>query len=338
VQETIAAYDGKAQAFADRWFDLRLTEDMGRFTARLAPGVRVLDVGCGPGRDAAWLAEQGYQAVGVDLSEGMLREGLARGVPVPLIQADMAHMPFRKGSFRGLWVCASLLHIPKKEAADVLRELSRIVHPGHISVAVKRGEGEAWVTDEAGKRLFFAYYTPSEIELLMERSGFEVISTWENEDLSGRTHPWIHVLAWSKMETPRAGTCAIVLDEQNRVLLTQRADNGAWCLPGGHLDFGETVEQCAIREAYEETGLTVRIERLIGVYSRPIYDSAYVVRPKQYVILSFLCRRVGGELRTTEETTDIRYFDSADLPEQMIEWHRQRVADAVSGEERPFLR
>ena len=78
---------------------------------------------------------------GTDLSLGMLREGLERGVPAPLIQADMAHLPFRKGSFRGLWVCASLLHIPKVQAGDVLRELERgrdlamanklVVHAGH---------------------------------------------------------------------------------------------------------------------------------------------------------------------------------------------------------------
>jgi 2-polyprenyl-3-methyl-5-hydroxy-6-metoxy-1,4-benzoquinol methylase len=60
---TIDAYDATARAFTDRWFDLRLETDMGRFVARLAPGVRVLDVGCGPGRDAAWLGEQGFEAI-----------------------------------------------------------------------------------------------------------------------------------------------------------------------------------------------------------------------------------------------------------------------------------
>ena len=60
--ETTAAYDAVAESFADRWFDLRLEEPMARFTGRLGPGARVLDVGCGPGRDVAWLAEQGFDA------------------------------------------------------------------------------------------------------------------------------------------------------------------------------------------------------------------------------------------------------------------------------------
>ena len=336
--ETTDAYDATAAAFADRWFGLRLTQDMARFAARLAPGARVLDVGCGPGRDTAWLAEQGFEALGVDLSYGMLQEGLDRGVPTPLIQADMARLPFRKGSFRGLWVCASLLHIPKAQAGDVLRELERIVHPGHIYVAVKDGEGEAWVEEREGKRRFFSYYHPAELQLLMERSGFEVLACWGNNDLSRSNHSWIHVLAWSKLETPRSGTCAIVLNAAGEVLLTRRADNGAWCLPGGHLDFGETVEQCVVREVHEETGLTAEVERLIGVYSQPIPRNEHLPNDRHYVILSFLCRRTGGTVRLSDETTEVRYFSPDDLPDGLFEWHRQRVVDALAGQMVPFIR
>ena len=75
IQETIGSYDSVAEDFADRWFDVRLEEPMSRFAGRLGPGARVLDVGCGPGRDAAWLAELGFDAGGVDLSFGMLQEG-----------------------------------------------------------------------------------------------------------------------------------------------------------------------------------------------------------------------------------------------------------------------
>jgi len=267
-----------------------------------------------------------------------LREGQARGVSAPLIQADMAHLPFRKGSFRGLWVCASLLHIPKAQAGDVLRELERIVHPGHIYLAVKQGEGEAWVENERGERLFFAYYDSSEIQLLMERSGFEVLDHWINEDLMGDRPPWINVLAWSKLETPRTGTCALIFDDAGRILLTRRADNGAWCLPSGHLDWGETVAECVVREAYEETGLVVEAGRLVGIYSKPTQKSEYVPNPKHYVIMTFLCRPVGGALQISDETTDVRYFCPDDLPGDMLPWHRQRIADAVAGYDQPVVR
>ena len=336
VQKITNAYDAMAKTYADRWFDFRLDDEMARFVARLGPGVRVLDVGCGPGHDTAWLAEQGFDAVGVDLSYGMIEQGLARGVRAPLIQADMAHLPFRRGSFKGLWACASLLHIPKTQAGDVLRELERVVHPGHIYIAVKRGEGEVWV-ERDGDRRFFAYYHPAELQLLMERSGFEVLTCWENDD-TVRKRPWINVLAWSRLQTPRSGTCAIILDSVGQVLLTRRADNGAWCLPGGHLDFGETVEQCVVREADEETGLIVEVERLTGVYSQPWPKSAHLLRPRHYVILSFLCRRTGGELRLNDEVTEIRYFSPDDLPGGLFEWHRERIDDALAGQVEPFIR
>jgi ADP-ribose pyrophosphatase YjhB (NUDIX family)/ubiquinone/menaquinone biosynthesis C-methylase UbiE len=338
MRETIASYDAVAKRFADRWFDLRLEEPMSRFAGRLGPGARVLDVGCGPGRDAAWLAELGYDAGGVDLSFEMLREGRARGVGVPLVQADMRHLPFRKGSFDGLWVCASLLHLPKEQAGEVLRELSRVVYPGHIYLAVKRGEGQRWVEDDEGQRFFFAYYGPNEIQLLMERNGFQVLHCWEEADRSGRSHPWINVLAWSEMRTPHSGANAIVLNEAGEVLLIRRSDNGRWCLPGGHVDYGETVSQCAVREAYEETGVVVEVERLSGVYSKPYEAREGLTRPSHYVILAFVCRPVGGELRLSQESTEVRYFAPGELPETLWSWHRERIEDALKGEMAPFIR
>jgi len=335
--ETIATYDAVAPGYADRWFNLRLADEMARFAQRLGAGVRVLDVGCGSGRDTAWLAEQGFRAVGVDLSSGMLEQALAHDVAAPLIQADMAHLPFRRGSFKGLWVCASLLHIPKEQAGDVLRELARVVYPGHIYLAVKRGEGSEWVVNEEGRR-FFAYYHPAEIQLLMERSGFEVLSCWENPDSTGRPHPWISVLAWNRMQTPKTGTCAILLSQAGEVLLTRRADNGQWCLPGGHLDFGETVEQCVVREVYEETGLLVQIERLVGVYSHPIPPGQGLPSPRHYVILSFLCRATGGALHLSDETSEVRYFPPEALPDGLWTWQRDRIADALAGQSTPFIR
>lgn len=202
MPETTASYDARARAHAERWSGFRLHDQMARFTGLLAPGARVLDVGCGTGRDTAWLAEQGFAATGVDLSGGMLHEARRRGVTAPLAQADMRYLPFRKGSYRGLWVCASLLHIPKAQAGAVLRELERVVHPGHVYIAVKRGTGEAWVEDEGGGRRFFAYYDPDELRALVVQAGFAVLSCWEAEDRFGRSRPWINVLARSRCQEP----------------------------------------------------------------------------------------------------------------------------------------
>jgi ADP-ribose pyrophosphatase YjhB (NUDIX family) len=338
VDETTRSYDDSATEFAERWFGLRLTTEMDRLTGRLGPGARVLDVGCGPGRDAAWLAEMGFDAGGVDLSYGMLEEGRRRGVAVPLIQADMRHLPFRKGSLDGLWVCGSLLHVPKDTVNDVLRELSRVVYPGHIALAVKRGEGERWVEGEDGRRFFCAYYRADEIQLRLERCGFEVLGCWESPDLAGRETPWINVLAWSHMRTPHSGANAIVINEHGEVLLIKRSDNGRWCLPGGHVDYGETIEQTAVREAYEETGVEVAVERLSGVYSQPYQAQEGLARPSHYVIVALVCRPVGGSLHTSKESTEVRYFAPDRLPDTLWSWHKERIEDALQHRAAAFIR
>jgi len=72
----------------------------------------------------------------------------------------------------------------------------------------------------------------------------------------------------SKGAELRIGSCAVIFDEaRQKVLLTQRTDNGLWCLPGGKMESGETLEECCRREVFEETGLEVRKKRLIGIYS-----------------------------------------------------------------------
>ena len=67
----------------------------------------------------------------------------------------------------------------------------------------------------------------------------------------------------------RTATAAIVFDDQQRLLLQRRSDNGNWALPGGTMETGETAGQCAVREVEEETGYQIEIIRLIGVYSDP---------------------------------------------------------------------
>lgn len=132
--------------------------------------------------------------------------------------------------------------------------------------------------------------------------------------------------------TPRVGANAIIFDEQGRILLTKRQDNGLWCLPGGHMDLGEMVQETAIREAEEETGLKVEIERLVGVYSMPYPGYRYEDPRKQIVVVTFICRKVGGELRLSEETTDYGYYSPTELPVAMLPGHEIRIRDALKGE------
>jgi len=205
TSRTTAAYDACAAVFAQRWFDFRLEEQVGRFAACLRAGARVLDVGCGVGRDVGHFRELGFDVCGVDCSGGMLAEARRR-VGTLFVRADMRHLPFADGSFDGLWVCASLMHLPRADAPAVLEECRRALGHGYVFVALKGGQGERWVTGaEGGGDYFLAYYHPAEVELLVERAGFGVVEGWENPPGPGQAESWINVIGLTRADTDSHG-------------------------------------------------------------------------------------------------------------------------------------
>ncbi|MFD4571567.1 NUDIX domain-containing protein [Streptomyces sp. NPDC058417] len=126
---------------------------------------------------------------------------------------------------------------------------------------------------------------------------------------------------------------AVVTDEAGRVLLQRRVDNGTWALPGGALHIGESLPECAVRETREETGIDVEVVGIVGTYSNPrhvfAYDDGEV---RQEFSICFLARPVGGELAVSDESTDVRWFDPADVDElPMVAGVRKRVNDWRSG-------
>lgn len=142
-------------------------------------------------------------------------------------------------------------------------------------------------------------------------------------------------------ETIQPGTTAVIFNSQGEILLEKRSDNGFWGMPGGAVDAGESVQQAIIREVREETGLQVRVKRLVGIYSDPQYYAIARYRDGKtvhYVSTCFECERIGGELRISEESTDIRYFPIAALPENLLLSHRIRIQDALTYRVEPFIR
>ncbi|MEM7333447.1 MAG: NUDIX domain-containing protein [Chloroflexota bacterium] len=118
-------------------------------------------------------------------------------------------------------------------------------------------------------------------------------------------------------------TVAII--KENKVLMTLRSDWEIWCLPGGHVDEGESVAEAAIREAREEVGVDVALTRYVGVYSRIGGDATMHLH-------LFTAEIVGGSLAPQpDEVLDIQFFDPSNLPELMFWWHRYQVDDALNG-------
>jgi ADP-ribose pyrophosphatase YjhB (NUDIX family) len=132
----------------------------------------------------------------------------------------------------------------------------------------------------------------------------------------------------------RIGCSAVIFDEKRqKALLTRRADNGRWCVPGGTMEPGESAVEACEREVLEETGLRVRVMRLIGVYSDPdqlvIYPGGEKVH---FVILSFEANAATGEPGLSNETTAVGYFSLDEMDSlPMHGHHKQRVLDALAG-------
>src|SRR5271166_4470620 len=110
-------------------------------------------------------------------------------------------------------------------------------------------------------------------------------------------------------EQPLVGVGAIII-ENSRVVLVKRAHpplQDRWSIPGGVLEIGERVRDAAVREAREETGLTVEPGELLGVFDRVLRDPSGRVQ-YHYVLVDFLCPRVSGELATAGDAAEARWF------------------------------
>ncbi|MEO8611933.1 MAG: class I SAM-dependent methyltransferase [Chloroflexota bacterium] len=188
---TIQTYDRIAADFAERYWDVVLERALDSFAAGLPSGSRVMDLGCGPGRDIALLRTRVLNMLGVDRSTGMLHEA-GRRVGGMLACADMRYLPLYRASLDGIWMCASLLHMPRSDAPVVLAEASRVLRAGGILyVSVQEGTGESWSDSDGGKR-FFTFYQVDDIKTLVEQAGFVVADNWTN--VGGHSN-WISLLA-----------------------------------------------------------------------------------------------------------------------------------------------
>ncbi|MEU3604085.1 NUDIX domain-containing protein [Streptomyces sp. NPDC035033] len=132
---------------------------------------------------------------------------------------------------------------------------------------------------------------------------------------------------------------AVVTDEQGRVLLQRRRDNGLWALPGGGMDLADSLPGTAVREVKEETGLDVEVTGLVGTYTDPRHIIAYTDgEVRRQFNVCFTARIVGGELAISDESTELRFVppDEWDrLP--MHPTQRLRLRHFLEHRERPYL-
>jgi len=137
---------------------------------------RLVDVGCGTGRDMAWFESKGITVTGIDLSMGMLVYA-RENVLGDLVSMNMRNLGFCDAYFDGVWCCASLLHLPKTEAAYALQEMHHILKPdGMLILSIQEGNSENWedgfVPDV---KRFFARYQADEMRNILSTKGFSIL-------------------------------------------------------------------------------------------------------------------------------------------------------------------
>ncbi|KYZ76153.1 hypothetical protein AXX12_06840 [Anaerosporomusa subterranea] len=142
-------------------------------------------------------------------------------------------------------------------------------------------------------------------------------------------------------DTIEPGVAAVIFNEWGQIFLVKRADNGLWGLPSGHVEVAETVTEAIGRELYEETGLIVAVEKLVGVYSDPVtqvfsYPSGKITH---FITLCFLCSIKGGTLQVDyNEINEAAFFDIGQLPSKLMTMHPQWLADALAGANGALIR
>jgi ADP-ribose pyrophosphatase YjhB (NUDIX family) len=125
------------------------------------------------------------------------------------------------------------------------------------------------------------------------------------------------------------GVFTVIFDLKDRVLLCHRRDADVWNLPGGGMQLGELPTETAMRETKEETGLDVKVTRLVGVYSKPKNND---------LVFVFHAEVIGGALNCTDEADQIEYFFVENLPENTIPKHVGRIDDALARKMEPIFR
>lgn len=126
------------------------------------------------------------------------------------------------------------------------------------------------------------------------------------------------------------GSSVVIRNEKGELLLQQRVyPEGRWCFPGGLMELGESTEDTARREVFEETALTVGTLELIGVYSGPDSLCRAANGDEWYVVnVSYTTEEYSGELKINDgESAALRWFRIEEIPETLVATHKKILAD-----------
>lgn len=178
VNSTVTFYNKTAQEFYNNTVNVDMSEHYRRFEKYLLPENRILDVGCGSGRDSQYFLGKGYKVDAFDASEEMVK------LSTKLTGLSVKHAKFEDVEFdvlfNGLWASAALLHVDRGSIMDVLRRLAAMLYEdGVLFMSFKYGD-KVYEKDD---RLFNCYDESSFSEMISSIPGLSILELYRTEDV-----------------------------------------------------------------------------------------------------------------------------------------------------------
>jgi ubiquinone/menaquinone biosynthesis C-methylase UbiE len=187
--DTIEWYNQNAGTYASATLNTSSLDVLSAFVSRLPVGGKVLDAGCGAGRDTHLFKEKGLVSVGLDLSQGLLEEAQKRFPECFFVQGDFLHLPFNNNEFDGVWAHASLVHLETTmDVRKALGEFHRVLKNHgflHVLVRAQTGPQKTAVVKDSkfGFDRFYQYFSLPELTTLLEESNFRIESIKQYNEL-----------------------------------------------------------------------------------------------------------------------------------------------------------
>ena len=179
-------YDQIAEKYHQRWgeysgFFLRNSKE---FIKNIPSGGKILDLGCGTGRDSRWFSEKGFDVTGIDFSKGMLKIAKRIAPKAKFILQDISRSKIDE-RFDGVWCSFVLLHLRRKDIFSILRKIRKLLKKnGVLFVATKEGIGEKIEPEHLNKKLkiFETFFRTEELEKMVKCAGFKILKSRLDSD------------------------------------------------------------------------------------------------------------------------------------------------------------
>ena len=195
IDKTLKYYNENAQSFASGTVSVKFTEVQDKFLEKLNPDAYILDFGCGAGRDTKYFLSRGYQVDAVDGSEQLCR--IASEYTGIKVRQMLFQELDEKEKYDGIWACASILHLPKKQLREVLKNMyAALKSKGWSYTSFKYGEFEG----ERNGRHFTDFTIGTFKDFIHDMQGLKIEEHWITGDVRpGRgEEKWLNLLLQKK--------------------------------------------------------------------------------------------------------------------------------------------